>query len=587
MPKNILIVESDSALSHSMRAELEAHGFSVEETSDGKGSVELIRRQRPDLVLMEVDLSAGQNGYILCGKLKKDDELKSIPIVIVGNSDGFAQHRKLKTRADDYVSKPVDTTALVQGVGNLIGFPEVAQEEVIEETLSISDLVDIDEPATGDFAAEEIQVEEDATVAGDPDLDMLDAAFGQATSSEADLGASPPPVAAEDDPFSALDALGIEESTGSSATYVEEDAADRTVVGFMPDLAPEPEPEPEPAPEPMAVTSPFRPVAAPATSSTDPAELRALRAKVTELEGALSDAQSSASEYENRVRDLEEQVSARDAELEATRATAHDGSKEQVFALRAESNKKDKEILRLKSELNEKDQEIFELRDKSLQLEQQLSEGSGEMARKDAQIKTLQTRADQLAAERKRFDQQLLSAKEEARTASANLTTVQAELDDARGRLEGAQSELEALRERTGDLESQLRQARDEGDELRRESEQLRESSDGARRELDELRGQLEQAQIDIDAAKNQLNAQATAFADEAGGLRRRVTELEQSAQKYEDRIARFYSKIKENEKVREKTRKALAIALQLLDEQQQARIDIDVDVDVDESADA
>ena len=578
MAKNILIVESDSALSHSMRAELEAHGFAVEETSDGKGSVDLIRRQRPDLVVMEVDLSAGQNGYILCGKLKKDEELKSIPIVIVGNPDGFVQHRKLKTRADDYVAKPVDTAELVQTVGNLIGFPEVAQEEVIEESLSISDLVDLGDEAspTGSHAAaEEIQVEEDGTVSGDPDLDMLDAAFGQATSVE-DLGSrSPPPVALDDNPFG-----GLEETT-NEVPFMDDDAADRTVVGFMPDLPVESEPEP------IMPASPFR-SASFGASSIDPGELRSLRAKVTELEGALSDARATSSDYENRTRELEEQVSAREAELEATRATAHqDGSKEQVFALRAESNKKDKEILRLKSEHNEKDQEIFELRDKLLQLEQQLSEESGEMARKDAQIKTLQTRADQLAAERKRFDQQLLSAKEEARTASANLTTVQAEMLDARQRLMVAQGELESLRHRAGDLESQLRQARDEGDELRRETEQLRGANDGARRELDDVRAQFEQAQIDLEAAKNQLTSQATAFGEEAGALRRRVSGLEQGAQKYEDRIAKFYSKIKDDEKVREKTRKALAIALQLMDEQQQARIDIDVDVDVDESADA
>src|SRR5205823_5733526 len=100
MPKTILIIESDSDPSSSMRSELEGKGFTVEETSDGKASLDLIRDQRPDLVLLAVELSAGQNGYILCGKLKKDDDLKSVPVIILGNADGFAAHRKLKTRAD-------------------------------------------------------------------------------------------------------------------------------------------------------------------------------------------------------------------------------------------------------------------------------------------------------------------------------------------------------------------------------------------------------------------------------------------------------------------------------------------------------
>src|SRR3712207_5034297 len=100
MSKNILIVESDTVLSATLRHALEDRGFSVQETTDGKGSVDQIRHDRPDLVVLAVDLSAGQNGYLICGKLKKDDDLKNVPISIIGNPDGFAQHRKLKAHAD-------------------------------------------------------------------------------------------------------------------------------------------------------------------------------------------------------------------------------------------------------------------------------------------------------------------------------------------------------------------------------------------------------------------------------------------------------------------------------------------------------
>src|SRR5579863_1998244 len=108
MSKTVLIVESDASASGPMKTALEDRHFSVEQTSDGKGCIEIIRRNKPGLVVLAVDLPQGQNGYILCGKLKKDDELKATPVVIIGNPDGFAQHRKLKTHADDYVAKPVD-----------------------------------------------------------------------------------------------------------------------------------------------------------------------------------------------------------------------------------------------------------------------------------------------------------------------------------------------------------------------------------------------------------------------------------------------------------------------------------------------
>jgi hypothetical protein len=53
---------------------------------------------------------------------------------------------------------------------------------------------------------------------------------------------------------------------------------------------------------------------------------------------------------------------------------------------------------------------------------------------------------------------------------------------------------------------------------------------------------------------------------------------LEELAQRHEERASRFYAKLKDDEQIREKTRKAVAIALQLLDEQQQAQVDIDMD---------
>uniref|UniRef100_UPI00292A5DD8 Ubiquitin carboxyl-terminal hydrolase 11,Response regulator FrzS n=1 Tax=Homo sapiens TaxID=9606 RepID=UPI00292A5DD8 len=130
--KKILIVESDTALSATLRSALEGRGFTVDETTDGKGSVEQIRRDRPDLVVLAVDLSAGQNGYLICGKLKKDDDLKNVPIVIIGNPDGFAQHRALSAHADEYVAKPVDADQLVERAGALIGFPPVRLQECIE-----------------------------------------------------------------------------------------------------------------------------------------------------------------------------------------------------------------------------------------------------------------------------------------------------------------------------------------------------------------------------------------------------------------------------------------------------------------------
>ncbi|WP_426752530.1 response regulator [Myxococcus sp. Y35] len=560
MSKKILIVESDTALSASLRSALEGRGFTVEETTDGKGSVEQIRRDRPDLVVLAVDLSAGQNGYLICGKLKKDDDLKNIPIVIIGNPDGFAQHRKLKAHADDYVAKPVDADQLVNGVGALIGFPELpATEDVVDESLTLDALGD--EPMTADFG-EEISVEtaEEPPVTGE-ELD-LDAAFGDLSTPEEtpafeeEVVVAPPEPVVEgvEEDFSTLDSLGTDADDALDGL----DDSEKTVIGFItptPAAPPPPEPPRAVAPPPSRPAAAPRPAPPPPVSvapAADAAELRSLRAKVAELQAELDDSRGAASHAEERVRELEAQLESQATELETARAASGKNDKD-TFALRDAANKKDKEILRLKTELNQKDQEILELKDQSLELEQKASTAESELAQRDAQLKTLSARADSLTADRKRLDQQLASAKEEARSASAQLTALQAELEEHQAQAHAYATELEELRSRAGQLEADVQAAQEAADGLRAQVE-------AAQREAEDLRVQLGQAQVE-------LSEQSTRATEEADALRSRISELETATARNEERVTRLYARIKSEEKLREKTKKALAIAQQLLEE--------------------
>jgi DNA-binding response OmpR family regulator/predicted nucleic acid-binding Zn-ribbon protein len=570
MSKKILIVESDTALSGTLREALAARGFTVDETTDGKGCVEQIRRDRPELVVLAVELSAGQNGYLICGKLKKDDELKNVPIVIIGNPDGFAQHRKLKAHADDYVARPVDAALLVDRVGALIGFPELpATDEVVDESLTLDSLGE--EPG----GAEEIALETEATVSGN-ELDMLDDAFNDladpvAPPAEEEPVVAPPELETSggDDEFTALDTLGDDgDSALDSLDSLDalDDSDEKTVVGFIPaDPAPAPVARPAPAPvarpapapvarpaptpvarpAPTPATRPLTAAPAPGMSAAEAAELRSLRARVAELQSALADAQEQTSTAESRVQELQSELEVTTTELETVRAASAKND-QGSFALKDAVNKRDKEILRLKSELNQKDQEIVELRDRQLELEQQAESSSGEIARRDGQLKTLTTKTEQLMADRKRVDQQLAAAKDEARSASAQLSALQTELQQYQEQQESIHAELEELRARVGQLEEELQASREEADGLRGESEGLR--------------GQFEQAQAE-------LSEQAARATDEADGLRARIAELEEAAVRNDERVTKLYARIKHEEKLRERTKKALAVAQQLLEE--------------------
>ncbi|HYO52235.1 response regulator [Archangium sp.] len=565
MSKNILIVESDTALSATLRQALEARGFAVQETTDGKGSVEQIRRDRPELVVLAVDLSAGQNGYLICGKLKKDDELKTLPIVIIGNPDGFAQHRKLKAHADDYVAKPVNADELVDRVGALIGFPELPAGEVVDDGLSMGGLDDGgldglgDEPVQG----EELAIEGEPLESHGDELALLDNPFGDGSDDQPVTGSieepveAPPESGSPEDDFSGLDSLSSGEDDNALDSFGMDN--EKTVVGYTPS-APTPAPAPVPArptpstppaattrptstptarptpstPAATPRTSPVSTPAAPAMSAADAAELRNLRARVAELEGALEDARGQASTAETRVQELEAELETKTTELETAKSSAGKNDSA-TLALREASNRKDREILRLKSELNQKEQEIVELQDRQLALEQQANGATDEIARRDAELKTLKTKTDQLTAERRRVEQQLAAAKEEARGATARASALQTEVDQYQGQT----GEVEELRARAEQLDAELAAARSEADSLREELESMK--------------------------------AQSGQEADE---LRKRIAEMEDSVARNESRVARLYTRIKADEKLREKTKKALAIATQLLEEQPAAEDD-------------
>ncbi|MGZ5958005.1 MAG: response regulator, partial [Myxococcaceae bacterium] len=148
MPTHVLIVDGETSLSARVRAALQQRGHTVEETTDGRSVLERVRQRPPGVVVLAVELPSGQNGYLLVGKLKKDEVLKSIPVILVGNPEGFDAHRRLKNRADEYLPRPLDIPTLVAAVARLSG----AHEET------------------------PLVLEEEATVAGDPDLDLIDAA---------------------------------------------------------------------------------------------------------------------------------------------------------------------------------------------------------------------------------------------------------------------------------------------------------------------------------------------------------------------------------------------------------------------------
>src|SRR6516165_12769688 len=128
MPTKVLVFESDLAFASELRSELGTLGCTTTVVDDGNVGLQQAASDKPDLILLSIELPR-MNGFSVCNKLKKDSGLKEVPLVIMSSESSdetFEQHKKLRTRAEDYVHKPIAFGELLQHIQRLvrIGEPE-------------------------------------------------------------------------------------------------------------------------------------------------------------------------------------------------------------------------------------------------------------------------------------------------------------------------------------------------------------------------------------------------------------------------------------------------------------------------------
>lgn len=104
--KKILLIEDDPDIQDLVRYSLGQEGFRVETCSDGSAGLASARKDRPDLILLDVMLP-GLTGNEVCKKLKADRRTEAIPIIfLTARSDEIDKMIGFEIGADDYVSKP-------------------------------------------------------------------------------------------------------------------------------------------------------------------------------------------------------------------------------------------------------------------------------------------------------------------------------------------------------------------------------------------------------------------------------------------------------------------------------------------------
>jgi putative two-component system response regulator len=134
----VLIVDDYEANISALRQLLERQGYEVLTATNGRDALDLVHRERPDLVLLDV-VMPGVSGLDVCATLKNVAETCLTPVVLVSALQERATRLEgLEAGADDFLSKPVDPQELYARVRTLIRLKRLTDDLESAESLFLT-----------------------------------------------------------------------------------------------------------------------------------------------------------------------------------------------------------------------------------------------------------------------------------------------------------------------------------------------------------------------------------------------------------------------------------------------------------------
>ncbi|MDQ6663000.1 MAG: response regulator transcription factor [Acidobacteriota bacterium] len=111
--KKIVLIEDDADLYALLQYNLEKEGFGVAGSQTGKGALELCRRERPDLVLLDIMLP-DSDGLDICKRIRSEPEMAATPVIfLTARASETDRIVGLELGANDYIVKPFFVRELI------------------------------------------------------------------------------------------------------------------------------------------------------------------------------------------------------------------------------------------------------------------------------------------------------------------------------------------------------------------------------------------------------------------------------------------------------------------------------------------
>lgn len=123
--QSVLIVDDEPMVRTLLRLTLVRAGFHVSEAEDGYDALDKVRKNQPDVVLLDV-MMPGMDGFTVCEKLRSEAATAELPIIMLSaKTDLDSINKGLRVGATVYLTKPISPEELTQHVkAALVQFDE-------------------------------------------------------------------------------------------------------------------------------------------------------------------------------------------------------------------------------------------------------------------------------------------------------------------------------------------------------------------------------------------------------------------------------------------------------------------------------
>jgi CheY-like chemotaxis protein len=169
----VLVVDDDAAARDLLTRHLEKDGYRVKTASNGKDALELLKKIRPDAITLDI-LMPKMDGWSVLGNLKKDPNLKTIPVIMLSITDdrrlGYA------LGASEFLTKPIDQKELLATMDRHIRDQSPARILIVEDDPATRKIIRhaVDEQKWAVAEAENGRIALDMLDDASPDLIILD-----------------------------------------------------------------------------------------------------------------------------------------------------------------------------------------------------------------------------------------------------------------------------------------------------------------------------------------------------------------------------------------------------------------------------